>query len=148
MRWLVPPVLVLILALAMAAAARLLPRPALLPEPWNAVLGWLVIALGLGLMVAAAWLFRQRRTNIHPFGKPDVLITEGVFRLSRNPIYLGLTLVLAGIALLLNALAALPLVIVFFVVADRWYIPVEERLAESAFGAEFDAYRRRVRRWL
>ncbi len=143
-----PPVLALILALSMAAAARLLPRPALLPEPWSDGMGWLVIGAGLGLMVAAAWLFRRKRTNIHPFGRPDVLITEGVFRLSRNPIYLGLTLVLAGIALLLNALAALPLVIVFFVVADRWYIPVEERLAESVFGAAFDAYRRRVRRWL
>ncbi len=148
MRWLVPPVLALILALAMAAASRLLPWPAMLPELWSIVLGWLLIGLGLGLMVAAAWLFRRRRTNIHPFGKPDVLITEGVFRFSRNPIYLGLTLILIGIAVQLNALATLPMVIVFFLVADRWYIPIEERLAESAFGEAYDAYRRLVRRWL
>ena len=148
MRWLVPPVLALILALGMMVAARLLPWPTMLPEPWNAVLGWLLIALGLGLMVAAAWLFRRRRTNIHPFGKPDVLITEGVFRLSRNPIYLGLTVILVGVALQLNALAALPLAIVFFLVADRWYIPIEEQLAESAFGEAYETYRQRVRRWL
>ena len=148
MRWLVPPVLGLILALAMAVAARLLPQPTLLPEPWNAALGWLLIALGLGLMAAAAWLFRRHRTNIHPFGKPDVLITDGVFRLSRNPIYLGLTLILTGIAFQLNVLAALPFAAVFLVVADRWYIPIEEQLAEAAFGVDFDAYRQRVRRWL
>jgi len=76
------------------------------------------------------------------------LVTTGPYRYTRNPMYLGLAFLYAGIALafgLLWALAALPVVLL---VVDRVVIPPEERHLEAQFGDEYRAYKSRVRRWI
>lgn len=148
MKWLLPPVLLAILAVAMVALARAWPEAALLPVPLNYWIGIPLVLAGLGLSVAGSRRFRRAGTNIHTFRRPDVLVEDGVFSFSRNPMYLGFAVALLGFAIKLNAPTNLALAALFVVVADLWYIRFEERMAAQTFGAAYDAYRRRTRRWI
>lgn len=147
MQWLIPPVLWALCLLGMAAQKLVLPLFVLLPPPLHLV-GLAPVAAGLAIMIYAAAQFHRRETNIRPFRKPDLLVDDGMYRFTRNPMYLGFASTLLGAALLFDDPGAFVFVAVFVVVADRWYIPHEERLAQEVFGAEYEAYRRRVRRWL
>ncbi|MCE3289332.1 MAG: hypothetical protein K0R83_1344, partial [Caulobacter sp.] len=82
------------------------------------------------------------------FDDPDVLVTGGPFRFTRNPMYLGFLLLLAGVALGLGAASPWIVPVVFWLLADRWYIPFEERAMRRTFGEAYEAYARRVRRWV
>lgn len=111
-------------------------------------LGYLVILAGIALPLWGAVIFRRRETNIIPYKSPDKMVTEGPFRFSRNPMYLGMLLVLLGAAVRLASLESLLFVLMFFAVANWWYIPFEEDKMRAVFGEEFDAYKSRVRRWI
>lgn len=148
MKWLIPPVLLVIVAAVMIALFRGLPEWRMLPEPFNYLIGLPLVAAGLGLAFAGSHRFRRANTNIHTFRRPDVLVTDGIFSISRNPMYLGFALALAGFAVKLNTPANLALVVLFVLVADLWYIRFEEKAAEEAFGDAYLRYRRRTRRWI
>jgi len=77
-----------------------------------------------------------------------VLVSDGLFRWSRNPMYLGFVLLLLGIAILLGTATPFAGPLIFAIVADRWYIGFEERAMRQKFGADYEAYRRRTRRWI
>lgn len=107
-----------------------------------------LVVLGLALMLWAAVTMQAARTTVIPGRQPAALVTSGPFRLSRNPIYLGDLLVLAGMILIWDAPVALPLVPVLgAILAQRFIGPEEDRL-RAAFGPAFDAWAGRVRRWL
>ena len=110
-------------------------------------LGGGLVLLGLGLAVAAAVEFRRARTTIIPHEEPTSIVTSGVYRLSRNPIYLGDALILAGLGLRWDSVLALVLVPVFVAVITRRFILPEEARLRARFGAEFSALAARVRRW-
>jgi protein-S-isoprenylcysteine O-methyltransferase Ste14 len=111
-------------------------------------LGGALVVAGLALAVAAAVEFRRARTTIVPHGEPSAIVTSGVYRLSRNPIYLGDALILAGLGLRWDSVLALGLVPVFVgVISARFILPEEGRL-RARFGAEFDAWAGRVGRWV
>ena len=140
-----PPVwLMLFIALAWLQA-RVLPMGEAGAFRWS---GTVLAVAGVGLMVlAAAQLFRAR-TTIVPHEQPSALVTGGIYRLTRNPIYLGDALLLAGLVLRWGAWPSLILVPVFVaVITARFILPEEARL-RAAFGAEFDTYASRVRRWI
>ncbi|WP_372002259.1 methyltransferase [Tistrella mobilis] len=147
MTWLLPPILVLILLILMAVLARLWPEPGLLSDPWH-LLGLVLLLAGIALPLMVSRLFRRVRTNINTFRDPDVMVADGPFRISRNPIYLGFALILLGAALLSGAAVALLPALAFVLITDRWYIPFEEARMSAQFGAAYDDYRRRTRRWL
>jgi protein-S-isoprenylcysteine O-methyltransferase Ste14 len=112
------------------------------------LVGWLLVALGSGLSLWGLATFRGAGTPIRPNQPASTLVTHGPFRLSRNPIYLGLGLVYSGVMLLLNSVWTvlfLPLVIVLLYLT---VIRHEERYLAATFGIAYDEYRRRVRRWL
>ena len=144
---LLPPRLVLILLAAMGALHVLLPGPMLLAFPYT-LAGAAVAALGLALVLSGARLFSRVRTNIRTFNEPGVLVTGGLFRWSRNPIYLGFVLLLLGTAVLLGSATPFLAVVVFAAVADRWYIAFEERAMQAKFGDAYADYKRRTRRWI
>lgn len=105
---------------------------------------------GLVLALAGVLAFRRARTTIHP-QRPEeasALVCSGVYRFTRNPMYLGLLLVLAGWGALLGSLPALLLLAAFVAWIDRFQIVPEERALQRKFGAAFEAYRRQVRRWV
>jgi protein-S-isoprenylcysteine O-methyltransferase Ste14 len=108
-----------------------------------------VIALaGAALMLAAVPAFVRARTTIVPHEPPRMLITGGVYRLTRNPIYLGDALILTGLILRWGAWPSLLLVPVFVWIITRRFIEPEEARLRAAFGAAFDDWAGRVRRWL
>lgn len=110
--------------------------------------GGLFLLLGLGIAQWHAALFRRVGTNIHTFRPPDFLLRRGLFRVSRNPMYLGFVVALVGVALALGSLWSAIIVPLYALLVDRWYVAYEERALTARFGAEYAAYRREVRRWL
>ena len=109
-----------------------------------------LVAIGLGLTLAI-WCFRHFMkvgTNI-PTNRPvQALVTDGPYRLSRNPIYVALTVVSAGIALVVPRLWMLVAIVPVLAVMNEGVIKREEALLARMFGADYDAYRARVRRWI
>ncbi|MBJ6370022.1 methyltransferase family protein [Sedimentitalea arenosa] len=115
---------------------------------WADFVGGLLIGGGLLLMLLAFSEFRRQRTTIIPHKTPSRLIQSGIFSRTRNPIYLGDTLILAGLVLRLDAVLALPLVPIFvWVIEKRFILPEEDRM-RRAFRMDFARYERKVRRWV
>jgi protein-S-isoprenylcysteine O-methyltransferase Ste14 len=127
-------------------------QSAMLPTPWGGgwapVLGGLLALAGAAAMAAALPQFLRARTTLVPHRAPSALITGGIYRLTRNPIYLGDVLILAGLALRWQAFPALLLVPVLMAVLTRRFILPEEARLRAAFGAAFDAWAARTRRWI
>lgn len=109
----------------------------------------LVLILG-GLLLdgMAAGVFRRLGTAVEPWKPSTVLATGGLYRLSRNPIYVGFAITYVGLAVGMDSPITLLLLIPCLLVVDRFVIQREETYLASKFGAEYDAYRNRVRRWL
>jgi protein-S-isoprenylcysteine O-methyltransferase Ste14 len=110
-------------------------------------LGWGLVAVGLALMWTGLATFLLARTAVLPIRPATRLVTTGLYRFSRNPMYLGMTLLYIGGALVVDSLwplALLPLVLVLLV---RFVIRLEERYLAATFGEAYEEYRRRVRRW-
>lgn len=130
----------------MAVGTYVAPTPAL---PWPArIAGLAAIAVGVALTLRHALLFQRLDTNIYTFNDPDLLVRDGAFAWTRNPMYLGFVLFLTGLAIGLGSVVAFIGPLVFFVAADRWYIPFEERRMHATFGADYERYRQTVRRWM
>jgi len=144
-----PPVLMLLAAACMWALNRWLPLAHWLAAPWNRI-GALPAAAGIGLAAAAMLRFRAARTTINPMdpGKASELVTSGVFRLSRNPMYVGLTLLLSGWALWLGSLSPWVVPPLFVLVITLVQIIPEEQALGRLFGEPYAGYRRRVARWI
>ena len=104
--------------------------------------------LGLALLVGGRLQFQRADAEIMTFNQPRNLVTNGLYRVTRNPMYLGFFLLLVGIALYLNFWAALAAPVIFFAVANWWYIPAEEKAAAATFGEPYLAYKGTVRRWI
>jgi len=144
-----PPLLALACALAMWLAARTFPSLAL-PLPWHPFGAGALLLAGAALDLCALFTFLRARTTINPL-KPEAttqLVIVGLYRYSRNPMYVGLLLTLAGWAVWLANAAALPVLAVFVGWLNRFQIAPEERCLAERFGAQYAAYRRSVRRWL
>jgi protein-S-isoprenylcysteine O-methyltransferase Ste14 len=103
-----------------------------------------------GMFVAGAGVarFRDARTEIRPWLASTALVTTGIYRFTRNPMYLGLTLSYAGLSLLADSVLALACLIPLLVVIIYAVIRREEHYLEVTFGEEYRAYKRKVRRWL
>ena len=109
--------------------------------------GWLLVGAGLGLIGWSAWWFRAKRTTIEPHREPTALIVEGPYRLNRNPIYTGMTLILLGWAFLLGAASALLPALAFPWLIGRRFLPGEEAALRRQFGSEAERYLGATRRW-
>jgi protein-S-isoprenylcysteine O-methyltransferase Ste14 len=145
---LAPPVWALAYVLIAAAASYLAGWPRLpgLPLVW---LGVAVILVGVAFSASAVTLFRRERTEINPTSPTNrKLVTSGPYGLTRNPMYLGLTIVTLGIALWVGAWPMFLAPIAFFATANWAHIPFEEAKMRRQFGEAYDAYRRKVRRWI
>jgi protein-S-isoprenylcysteine O-methyltransferase Ste14 len=125
----------------------MIPIKTLIEPPTNR-LGLPLILAGVLLDVWAASLFRERRTSFKLQGGAASLITDGPFGFSRNPMYLGITAALLGLAVFLGSLMAVLYPALFFVLFQFVVIPMEEKRMEEAFGEEYRDYKRKVRRWL
>ncbi len=119
-----------------------------LPSPVAKPVGSALIIAGSGLLGSFVRAFRGAQTPIDPYTPSTTIVTNGPYRLTRNPAYLGMALTCAGIAIVANApwaLASLPIAIA---IIDRGVIAREERYLERKFGAPYADYKQAVRRWL
>ncbi len=117
-------------------------------DTWADLLGGLLVGGGLVLMVLAFVEFRKARTTVIPHNTPSALIQSGIFSRTRNPIYLGDALVLAGLILRFDAVLSLPLIPVFVWLIERRFILPEEGRMRREFRADFARYQAKVRRWV
>lgn len=143
----IPPVYffgALALALVLHHAVPLAP---VIPAPWH-LAGAVLIAAGLGFVVLPAHAFRVRGTAIRPFEESSVLVQDGFFALSRNPMYLGMVLVVLGVATLLRGWLPFIAPVLLVAILQMRFIRFEEQMLESRFGEEYRSYKARVRRWL
>lgn len=146
-RRLIPPVYFLLALLLMAALHAKLPMARILSPPLTYV--------GAPLMLAGLWLgghafrgFRKAGTPVVPFERSTALVTTGTYRLTRNPMYLGMVLDLTGLALLLGTLSPWLPIPFFIWLIQANFITGEERFLEALFGQQYLDYKSRVRRWL
>ncbi len=142
-----PPVWLLFSAIAMYVLHRWLPlirfyEP--LPSGW----AYLLVAPGLILVLIAAKGFKKAKTGVVPFSKSTALVTEGIYRYTRNPMYLGMALVLAGLAIKLGSLGAWLPIPAFVAIIQRQFIRNEEIFLTAIYGDEFRQFCQKVRRWL
>lgn len=141
-----PPLWLGLFAALAWAQAQLLPTGAF--GPVATALGGALVVAGILLMLAAFVEFRRHRTTVVPHRQASALITTGIYRLSRNPIYLADALILAGLCLRWSAASGLILVPAFTaLIAARFIAPEEARL-RAGFGTAFDTWAARTRRWL
>ena len=114
----------------------------------STVLSWGLIGIGLGLIGWSAFWFWRRKTTIEPHHAPQKLIVEGPYSLSRNPIYLGMAIILLGAIIGRGQPLCLILLATFVWVLTRRFIIPEEAALRAAFGAPAEQYLAATRRWL
>ena len=115
---------------------------------WADLVGGVVVGGGFVLMALALFEMRRHRTTIVPHMEADRLVTSGIFKRSRNPIYLGDAMVLTGLILYWDAVLSLPLIPIFVWVIERRFVQPEENRLRRKFRAAFARYEKDVRRWV
>lgn len=144
-----PPVVGALVAAAMWSVAGLGPHVTLSLVPRSVVLAVLVV-VGIAFDVLGLLAFRRSRTTVNPF-KPELassMVTGGVYRVTRNPMYLGMAILLLAWAVQLSALLPFFGPAVFVLYITQFQIKPEEQALGRIFGDAYSAYARRVRRWL
>ena len=106
------------------------------------------LALGLFIEAWAAGLFQKAKTAVQPWKPSTALVTTGIYGVTRNPIYLGFAITYLALAVGLDSALAIILLFPCLLIVDRFVILREEVYLAARFGADYDAYRHRVRRWL
>ncbi len=142
-----PPMYLLLALVAMAGLHSLWPVAQYLSFP-GSLIGLVPLGAGVVLNIAADRQFKRHQTTVKPFQRSSALVTGFPFSLSRNPMYVGLTLWLVGLALLLGTVTPWVPAVAFPILMDLRFVRVEERMLAETFGSEWESYRARVRRWI
>ena len=144
-----PPLVAALFGLLMWLVSRYVPGPDM-AHSVRLALALVVLAVGVGFSLAGVVSFRQARTTVNPL-KPETasaLVRSGVYRYSRNPMYVGFAMALLAWALYLFSPVSLLGVLGFVLYMNRFQIRPEERALGNVFGGEFETYKAQVRRWL
>lgn len=148
MKKILPPILFILFIIGMGTICWGIGSPHNIAKPFSFV-GLIFVITGLLLAMIGKRLFKKLGTNIMTFNNPDILVTEGAYKFSRNPMYLGFVIALFGVSLLMGgSITSFVLVGLFIIITDRWYIAYEEKAMLNKFGAEYENYCHKVRRWL
>jgi protein-S-isoprenylcysteine O-methyltransferase Ste14 len=141
-----PPLLAVALILITLILHFVLPEESLVG--WHHVIGLLLVAVGAGLSSFAAAIFQARDTTRNPYGDPATFVVQAPYTWTRNPMYLGITTALFGLAIFFGSIVMLLAPIAFFIVIDRMVIPREEETMERLFSQQYVDYKNQVRRWV
>jgi protein-S-isoprenylcysteine O-methyltransferase Ste14 len=144
-----PPIVTVVLAFLMwltPAAAGLVQ----IPHPARVLCAVVLVCVGQGIGIAGLVAFRRAKTTVNPVkaSSASSLVVQGVYRYTRNPMYVGFLLTLLAWAVFLANPLAVLWVVVYVLYITRFQIIPEERVLASLFGSEYEAYKRRVRRWV
>jgi protein-S-isoprenylcysteine O-methyltransferase Ste14 len=119
-----------------------------LPKFFGYVLGGIFCVFGLGIIFVVRSKMAKVETNIEPWKPTTAILSDGVYKISRNPVYVGLIFIYLGIVFLFNSLWILPPLILVVFVMHHGVILREEKYLEQKFGAEYLNYKEKVRRWI
>ena len=144
----IPPLYFLLALGSMAALDWLYPIQALLPSPYSWLAGGICLVAGLWIMGWAVRLFGKAETSIKPFDQSTALVLKGPYRFTRNPMYLGMALVLIGVGLMLGSASPLLVIPLFAGLIELLFIRPEEKRLTKTFATEYETYLARVRRWI
>ena len=110
----------------------------------------LFLILGLSVLISAVRLFRKDKTTVNPLSPEQTtkLVTDGIFKYSRNPMYLGMTFILGAIAIFFNMIGGIILIPLFCFYITKFQIIPEERAMSNLFHQDFDKYKQTTRRWI
>lgn len=142
-----PPVILLLFFLLQLGLHRWLPVQQLMKAPVS-YLGVVLIVLGLAVIAAPARAFSRADTTIIPFRESSELVTSGVYRYTRNPMYVGMLAILLGVAVLCGSVTPFIAPVLFIPVLNVRVIQHEEQMLEERFGDVYRDYMQSVRRWL
>jgi protein-S-isoprenylcysteine O-methyltransferase Ste14 len=115
---------------------------------YGKVTGLSAMSAGILLLSVAVGLFIARKTTLMPTKSPNKLVTEGIYRVTRNPMYLGMLMILSGFPLIIGTIIGLICPLIFFLLMDRIIIPREEKVVEGVIGEDYLEYKSRTRRWI
>ena len=142
-----PPTYLVASIVLMVVFHFLMPLAEVIPYPWQ-LLGSLPLLLGIVLNLMADKALKIFNTTVKPYEESAALITNGVFGISRHPMYLGMVLMLTGIAILMGSLSPFLLIPVFAMVMDKVFVRIEEAMLANQFGNRWLEYKKTVRKWL
>ncbi len=142
-----PPAYLLAAILLMLGLHFMFPITQMVPALWR-LIGLLPLALGIVMNFAAEGQFHRADTTVRPFEESSSLVTDGFYRFSRNPMYLGMVLILWGVALLLGSLTLFGVIPLFLWWISIQFIRREEQMLSTQFGQDWLEYKARVRRWI
>jgi len=142
-----PPTYLLVAIFLMIPFYLFLPGPQLLSIPWS-LLGIIPLVIGVGVSSLAEKQFHKAKTTVKPFIQATNLVTDGCYRYSRNPMYLGFVLVLIGIGIILGSLTPFLIIPLFIASIQIKFINIEEQMMAATFGSAWIAYTKRTRRWI
>jgi protein-S-isoprenylcysteine O-methyltransferase Ste14 len=146
-RKIIPPVYFLLALIVMILLARYAPVSHLIYVPLR-IFGGLLILTGFAITASGAYTFKLAGTPIKPFEEPVRLVTDELYRFSRNPMYLGMMIVLVGTWIMLGKLSPVIVIPVFFLIIQEGFIKYEEAFLEEKFGDAYLDYKDRVYRWV
>ena len=147
MKQILPPTYLFASLVLLGALRIFVPGAPVVPEPWN-LTGLALVVLGIGLNIVGDAQFKRRKTVMNPFGTPSALVTSGPFRWSRNPMYLGMLLLVLGVGILLGRATPFVVPVFLFLVLNFRFVAREERTMAAHFGDDYLRYRAQVRRWM
>ncbi len=146
-RKIIPPVYLFITLLLMWLMDHFIPVHHYISPP-VAYAGIIPVLSGIGIAAVSARMFKRADTGLEPFDEATVLVTSGFFRFTRNPMYIGMFLLLLGVAFLMGSVGALLPIPIFVLIIRNNFVLGEERFMEAAFGQQYRDYKLKVRRWL
>lgn len=146
-RFLLPPVVFLLYNALLIVLDKFIPLGQVLPMPWS-MLGLIPIVVGTIYAFWTVWMFRKNHTALKPFHPSTTLMTGGTFRLSRNPIYLGMVVVMVGIAMTAGSVSVWIVPPLLAITFHYRFIRHEEPMLRETFGEAYTDYCEKVRRWI
>lgn len=141
-----PPILYKWFIVLMLVSA-FLPVPKQIQFPFN-LIGIILFVAGAYIAIDTKRMFKKTSTPVSYLADPVKLHTKGIFRFTRNPMYLGITIGLAGIAILTGNIYNFAFSILYLVLMDVLFVRQEEEKLENEFGESYRQYKKRTRRWL
>ena len=146
-RRIIPPVYLFICLVLMWLMQSYLPVYQYIQPPF-AYMGIIAVLCGITMAAISAGMFKQAGTGLEPFDEATTLVTIGFYRFTRNPMYMGMFLMLLGVAFMMGGVGALLPVPVFVLIIRNNFVLGEERFMEAAFGQHYLDYKSEVRRWI
>jgi len=142
-----PPIVTLIFGLAIYLSRTIFPE---IEIRYSSFFGMVLLLLGFFILISAVKLFRNDKTTVNPLSPEQAtkLVTNGIFKLSRNPMYLGMAVILASVAVFFNIIGGIISMALFCLYITKFQIIPEEKAMKELFAQDFEQYMQATRRWI